>query len=131
MRLLKRLVWLLLALLSVVAAAGAVYVYRSFPAIDGQLRASNLNAAVSVARDTSDVTHITATGWTAQALPPEFHILGTRPGGQKGKPWTPQGSLGWSVMMALDLGGNWGAEWARLTASRGLTTAQLWQLMPP
>ena len=38
----------------------------------------------------------------SQALPPEFHILGLTPGGNLGKPWSPQDSLGWSLMMALD-----------------------------
>ena len=57
---------------------------------------------------------------------PEFLILGVKPG-----QWTPVDSVGWAIMMALDLGGNWGNEFARLTAARVLDTAQLWQLMPP
>lgn len=61
-----------------------------------------------------------------QALPPEFHILGARP-----VAWTPQDSLGWALMMALDLGGNWGAEFARLSALQRIGTKELWQLMPP
>lgn len=61
-----------------------------------------------------------------QALPPEFRILGIAPGR-----WTPQDSMGWALMMALDLGGNWGNEFARLSLLRTLDTAQLWQLMPP
>ena len=68
---------------------------------------------------------------SAQALSPEFHILGIKPGGVSGKAWTPQDSVGWSLMMALDLGGNWGTEFARLAAARSLTTAQLWQLFTP
>ena len=67
----------------------------------------------------------------SQALPPEFHILGVKPGGSSGQPWTPQDSIGWALMMALDLGGNWGAEFARLTAARTLNNEQLWQLFPP
>ncbi|WP_048439158.1 penicillin acylase family protein [Caenimonas sp. SL110] len=63
---------------------------------------------------------------SSQALPPEFHILRTQPG-----EWTPQDSLGWAIMMALDLGGNWGTEFARFSALQRLDTAQLWQLMPP
>ena len=66
-----------------------------------------------------------------QALPPEFHILGIKPGGSSGKPWTAQDSIGWSLMMALDLSGNWGNEFARLSALKTLTTAQLWQLFTP
>jgi len=33
--------------------------------------------------------------------------------------------------MALDLGGNWGNEFARLSAAHVLDTEQLWQLLPP
>ncbi len=63
---------------------------------------------------------------SSQALPPEFHILRIKPG-----LWTAQDSVGWGIMMALDLGGNWGAEFARLSAAQKLDTAQLWQLFPP
>lgn len=62
---------------------------------------------------------------------PEFQILGTRAGGQSGQAWSPEDSVGWALMMALDLGGNWGQEFARLTSSKVLNNAQLWQLMPP
>ena len=61
-----------------------------------------------------------------QALPPEFHVLGVTPGH-----WTPEDSVGWALMMALDLGGNWGNEFARLSVARTLDTDRLWQLMPP
>lgn len=199
----------LLALLLVAAAlTGALYAWRSFPVLDGELKAPGLKAAVQVRRDASDVTHIEAqslrdasfaVGWVhaqerswqlefnrrvmsgmlsevfgpatletdkllrtlgirqaaqaqweraspevkeslqayadginafhasaSQALPPEFHILRIRPG-----TWTPQDSMGWALMMALDLGGNWGNEFARLSLLQVLDTAQLWQLMPP
>jgi penicillin G amidase len=62
---------------------------------------------------------------------PEFKILGTVAGGPKGQAWSPEDSLGWALMMALDLGGNWGQEFARLSASQVLNHEQLWQLMPP
>ncbi len=62
---------------------------------------------------------------SSQALPPEFHILGIKPG-----IWTAQDSVGWSIMMALDLGGNWGTEIARASAAKALDTPQLWQLYP-
>ncbi|MBE2263705.1 MAG: penicillin acylase family protein, partial [Burkholderiaceae bacterium] len=63
----------------------------------------------------------------ASAMPqPEFLILGAKPG-----VWTPVDSMGWALMMALDLGGNWGNEFARLTAAREMDTSRLWQLMPP
>ncbi len=210
---LKRFLWLVLTLLVVLAAATGIYVNRSFPALDGELKVSGLKAPVSVSRDAADVTHIKAQsapdawfaigyvhaqerGWqlefnrrvmhgelseafgtatldtdkllrtlgimwaaerqwqglpaegkvamqaysdginafyaqSSQALSPEFHILGVKPGGKAGKPWTPQDSMGWSLMMALDLGGNWGNEFARLSALKSLNTAQLWQLFTP
>ena len=62
---------------------------------------------------------------------PEFKLLGTQAGGPKGQAWSPEDSLGWALMMALDLGGNWGQEFARLSASKVLNHEQLWQLLPP
>ena len=56
----KRALWTLLALLILVIAAGAVYVNRTFPALDGELKATGLKAPVSVTRDAADVTHIKA-----------------------------------------------------------------------
>lgn len=66
-----------------------------------------------------------------QALPPEFLVLGVKPGGEAGAVWEPEDSVGWALMMALDLGGNWGNEFARLSVARTLDTDRLWQLMPP
>ena len=63
---------------------------------------------------------------SSQALPPEFHILRTTPG-----LWTPADSMGWGIMMALDLGGNWGLEFARLSAAQKLPTQRLWELFTP
>ncbi|CAN7288567.1 penicillin acylase family protein [Polaromonas sp. LjRoot131] len=68
---------------------------------------------------------------SSQALSPEFHILGVEPGGASGTAWSPSDSLAWSLMMALDLSGNWGTEFARLSAARVLRTPELWQLFPP
>src|SRR5690606_29300693 len=68
---------------------------------------------------------------SAQALPPEFHVLGTRPGGEAGKAWTAADSVGWAIMMALDLGGNMGNEFTRLSALQVLDTEALWQFLPP
>lgn len=208
----KRFFGGVLLLVLLLAAAIGIYVYRSFPALDGELKVGGLGAAVNVARDGADVTHIKARtprdawmalgyvhaqerGWqlefnrrvmhgqlsevlgeatldtdklmrtlgimeaaqrqwqalpaearqalqaysdgiqafyagSGQALPPEFHILGVKPGGN-GQPWTPQDSVGWALMMALDLGGNWGNEFARLSAARVLSTDELWQLFTP
>lgn len=65
-----------------------------------------------------------------QGLPPEFTLLRTQPGGRSGVAWQPVDSVAWSLLMALDLGGNWGNEFARLVAARTLTTQQLWDLYP-
>jgi penicillin amidase len=71
--------------------------------------------------------------WASGAVrpSPEFKLLGTLAGGPKGQAWSPEDSLGWALMMALDLGGNWGQEFARLSAAQVLNNDQLWQLMPP
>lgn len=66
-----------------------------------------------------------------QGLPPEFALLRTQPGGRSGVAWQPVDSVAWSLLMALDLGGNWGNEFARLAAARTLSTEQLWDLYPP
>ena len=66
-----------------------------------------------------------------QGLPPEFALMRTQPGGKSGVAWQPVHSVGWSLVMALDLGGNWGNEFARLAAARTLSTQQLWDLYPP
>jgi penicillin amidase len=66
-----------------------------------------------------------------QGLPPEFALMRTQPGGKSGVAWQPVDSVGWSLVMALDLGGNWGNEFARLAAARTLSTEQLWDLYPP
>ena len=62
---------------------------------------------------------------------PEFRLLHVKAGGQGGQPWAPEDSVAWSLMMALDLGGNWGNEAARFSLLQVLDTEQLWQLMPP
>lgn len=62
---------------------------------------------------------------------PEFRLLRTRAGGMQAAPWSPEDSVGWSLIMALDLGGNWGNEAARFSLAQVLSTEQLWQLMPP
>ncbi|KQP38898.1 penicillin acylase family protein [Pseudorhodoferax sp. Leaf274] len=189
-----------------------LYVWRSFPQLDGTLRVQGLQGAVTVERDASDVTHIKAAtardawftlgfvhaqerGWQLefnrrvmrgtlsevlgeatletdkllrtlgimqaaqrqldrmppearaaleaysegiqsfyanrpQALQPEFLLLGVRPG-RGGKAWEAVDSVGWSLMMALDLGGNWGTEFARLSAAQVVDTPRLWELFPP
>ena len=68
-----------------------------------------------------------------QALSPEFQILRIDPRDEAaaGRYWEPEDSAGWALMMALDLGGNWGNELARLSALQVLDTPSLWQLFPP
>jgi len=65
-----------------------------------------------------------------QTLSPEFLLLGTKPGGRSGVAWEPADSVGWALMMALDLGGNWGQEISRLSVAKVLDTQRLWQLYP-
>lgn len=67
---------------------------------------------------------------SAQWRAPEFLILGINPSTDM-KPWTAVDSVGWALMMALDLGGNWGNEFARLMALQTLSTDELWTLLPP
>ncbi len=68
-----------------------------------------------------------------QALTPEFLLLGVDPSEQAraGTYWDPLDSVGWSIIMALDLGANWGNEFARLAALKVLDTKALWELFPP
>jgi penicillin G amidase len=68
-----------------------------------------------------------------QALSPEFQILRIDPRDEAaaGRYWEPEDSAGWALMMALDLGGNWGNELARLSSLQVLDTPALWQLFPP
>ena len=67
---------------------------------------------------------------SAQWRAPEFVLLGINPS-KAMKPWTAVDSVGWALMMALDLGGNWGNEFARLMVSQSLSTDELWKLLPP
>ncbi len=72
-------------------------------------------------------------GHAGQALTPEFLLLGIAPGeaARAGRYWDPLDSVGWSIMMALDLGANWGNEFARLSALKAIDTPALWELFPP
>lgn len=61
-------------------------------------------------------------------LPPEF-LLTRAPAPE---PWTPADSIGWTLMMAWDLGGNWGTEILRMRlAQHGLTLKQINEFIPP
>ena len=70
---------------------------------------------------------------TEQLPSPEFLVLGISPREEAaaGRYWDPIDSVAWSLMMALDLGGNWGNEFARLTALEAIDTKALWELFPP
>ena len=69
----------------------------------------------------------------SEALSPEFQVFRVDPREEaaQGRYWEPTDSVAWSLMMALDLGGNWGNELARLSALQVLDTPSLWTLMPP
>ena len=61
-----------------------------------------------------------------RARPPEFVILGLHP-----EPWEPVDTLAWAIMMAWDLGGNWGTELLRLRLALQMPVARINQLLPP
>ncbi len=60
-----------------------------------------------------------------KVLPAEFLILGIKP-----QPWTPADSMGWAIMMAWDLGGNWASELMRAHFSARLSNEQINVLLP-
>lgn len=60
------------------------------------------------------------------ARPPEFLILGLNH-----EDWTPVDSLAWTIMMAWDLGGNWGTELQRLRLSLRFPLERVNELIPP
>lgn len=65
-------------------------------------------------------------GMAAQStLPPEFGILGIRPGA-----WTEIDSLTWIKLFALDLGGNFRKETARFVANQALTQDEFATFFP-
>jgi len=61
-----------------------------------------------------------------KARPPEMMILGVRP-----EDWEPVDSLAWAIMMAWDLGANWGTELLRLRLALKLPVERIDQLLPP
>jgi penicillin amidase len=62
----------------------------------------------------------------AKVLPPEFLVLRVRP-----EAWDPVDSLAWGVMMAWDLGGNWGTELLRARLALKLPVERINELLPP
>ena len=61
-----------------------------------------------------------------KARPPEFMILGLQP-----EDWSEVDSLAWGIMMAWDLGGNWGTELQRLRLALKMPVARVNELIPP
>ena len=61
-----------------------------------------------------------------KARPPEFILLGLHP-----EPWTPEDTLGWAIMMAWDLGGNWSTELLRMRLAMTLPVDRINELLPP
>ena len=61
-----------------------------------------------------------------RARPPEFVILGLAP-----EHWQPADSLGWLIMMAWDLGGNWTSELLRMRLAQKLPVERIDELLPP
>ena len=61
-----------------------------------------------------------------RARPPEFMILGLQP-----EDWDPVDSMAWTIMMAWDLGGNWGNELLRMRLALKLPAERINQVMPP
>ncbi|MGL4573411.1 MAG: penicillin acylase family protein [Burkholderiaceae bacterium] len=60
-------------------------------------------------------------------ISPEARILQTPPP----EPWTPADTVGWTLMMAWDLGGNWASELNRLRLSSVLDKAAIDRLLLP
>ncbi|WP_342361034.1 penicillin acylase family protein [Terrarubrum flagellatum] len=58
--------------------------------------------------------------------PVEFWLTRSQPGH-----WRPTDSVAWLIIMALDLGGNFNQELMRTALARTMTTAEIWQVMPP
>jgi len=61
-----------------------------------------------------------------KARPPEMLILGVKP-----EDWDPVDSLAWAIMMAWDLGANWGTELLRLRLALKLPVERIDQVLPP
>jgi penicillin amidase len=71
--------------------------------------------------------------WVGQMkfYPPEFLLLKAWSDGPYFEVYRPEDAQAWSLVMALDLGGNHGQEIARFELTRHLSMAQLNALMPP
>ena len=63
---------------------------------------------------------------TDPVLPIEFHAFGMKP-----EPWKPADSIGWLLVMAWDLSGNWRSELARLRFAAKVGRERAAELIPP
>lgn len=61
-----------------------------------------------------------------RARPPEFVLLGIQPAD-----WDPVDTLGWGIMMAWDLSGNWATELLRMRLSLRMPIERINELLPP
>ena len=59
-------------------------------------------------------------------LPVEFLVFGIKP-----QPWKPADSIGWLLVMAWDLSGNWRSELGRLRYAAKLGPVRTAELLPP
>ncbi|HUP96592.1 MAG TPA: penicillin acylase family protein [Usitatibacter sp.] len=59
-------------------------------------------------------------------LPLEFHAFGIKP-----EPWKPADSVGWLLVMAWDLSGNWRTELARLRFAAKVGRDRTAEIIPP
>lgn len=93
-------------------------------AAQAQWAAASPAARQALAAYTAGVNAYLAHG--LKARPPEFIALGLDP-----EPWTPEDSLGWMIMMAWDLGGNWGSELLRMRLAMTLPVERINEVLPP
>ena len=63
---------------------------------------------------------------TDPVLPVEFHAFAMKP-----EPWRPADSVGWLLVMAWDLSGNWRSELARLRFTAKLGRERTAEIIPP
>jgi penicillin amidase len=101
----------------------AIGIRRSAEAIWGNLDAPTRASLEAYARGVN--AYLAS---RSSPLPPEYYILGA----PAPEPWTPIDSIGWSLMMALDLGANLNAEIMRLRlAQAGMPMERIGQILPP
>lgn len=93
-------------------------------AAQAQWAAASPAARAAIEAYTAGINAYLAQGLSAR--PPEFIVLGLH-----SQPWTPEDSLGWAIMMAWDLGGNWGSELLRMRLAMSLSVDRINELLPP